>query len=61
VSPVEQDTIDCEYLAYFEAKKSKNYKRDFMQLLVQTLKYLLKEINLFLARENMKNAFKSCS
>jgi hypothetical protein len=29
VSPVEQNTIDCENLAYFEPKK---YKRDIMQL-----------------------------
>ena len=38
MSPVEQDTIDCEYLAYFEPKKNqkkskkKIYKRDIMQL-----------------------------
>jgi hypothetical protein len=32
---VEQDTIDCEYLAYFEPKtnlKKNIYKRDIMQL-----------------------------
>ena len=39
MSSVEQDTIDCEYLAYFEPpkieKKIKNekfYEKDFMQL-----------------------------
>ena len=29
VSPVEQDTIDCEYLAYFERKKiQENFKKN---------------------------------
>ena len=38
MSPEDQDTIDCEYLAYFEPKKikmyenKKFYKKDFMQL-----------------------------
>ena len=33
MSPVEQDKIDCEYLAYFEPKKKfkQIYKRDTMQ------------------------------
>ena len=31
MSPVEQDTIDCEYLAYF-LPKIKFYKRNIMQL-----------------------------
>jgi hypothetical protein len=35
VSPVEQYTIDCEYLAYYEPKTNSFfflYKRDIMQL-----------------------------
>ena len=33
VSPVEQDTIDCEYLAYFEPKKIlKNSKKENLNL-----------------------------
>ena len=31
VSPVEQDTTDCEYSAYFEKKTKINYERDVMQ------------------------------
>ena len=34
MSPVEQDKIDCDYLAYFWPKKieKKNYNRGIMQL-----------------------------
>ena len=38
MSPVEQDTIDCEYLANFEQKQDSEkkylyiYKRDIMQI-----------------------------
>ena len=34
MSPIEQYTVDCEYLAYFEPKENykKKYKRDIMQL-----------------------------
>ena len=40
VSPVEKDTIDCEYLAYFEPKKLKKkiIKEILCNVLVRTLK-----------------------
>ena len=55
VSPVEQDTIDCEY------SKNQNQKNNFikeihiMQFLVQTLQYFSKNLELFFCvAENMK-------
>ena len=53
MSPVEQDTIDCEHLNYFEAKKNndkKNYKRDIMQLFRANATIFF----IFFAHENMK-------
>ena len=61
MSPVEQYTIDCEYLAYFPTKFSKKFIKEILcTFLVQTLQYFE---NIFLfAHENMKkNALKSCS
>jgi hypothetical protein len=45
-SSVEQDTIDCEYLAYFEPKtnsKKKLIKEMLCNFLVRTLQYLRKK------------------
>ena len=35
MSPVEQDTIDCEYLAYFEPKN--NFKKNTQEFLCNFL------------------------
>ena len=40
MSPIEQYTIDCEYLAYFEPKTI--YKRDIMQLFSEDASIFLK-------------------
>ena len=64
MSPVEQDTIDCEYLAYFLPKK--NFKRRFRKkiikeilgnFLARRLQCFWKKINIFFAHKNMKKTF----
>ena len=44
MSPVEQDTIDCEYLAYFVPKEieKKFDKRDIIQLFIADTTIILK-------------------
>ena len=62
MSPVEQYTIDCEYLAYFEPKKKEKkiriffYKRDIMQLFSADGTMFLKKFKHFFAHENMKKS-----
>ena len=45
-SPVEQYTIDYEYLAYFDPQKRKKniYKRDFMQLFSEDTIWFLNKV-----------------
>ena len=46
MSSVEQNTIDCEYISYFEpkiSKKVKNYKIDIMQLFSADATTILKK------------------
>jgi hypothetical protein len=59
VSPVEQDTIDCEYLVYLEPKKNqkkKIIKEILCNFIVRTLQNFRKNVNFFknFASENMK-------
>ena len=60
MSPVEQNTIECEYLAYFEPKKNskkfkkRKYIRDIMQLFSADATIFKKNINIFFAPENKK-------
>ena len=49
MSSVQQDTIDCEYLVYFEPKKKlKMYEIDIMQFFSADATIFLKIINFFL-------------
>ena len=53
MSPVEQYTIDCEYLAYFEPK-NENYKRDIVRLFLRKLQYFKIILDFIFATENIK-------
>ena len=42
VSPVEQDTVDCEYLAYFVPKKFKRIKNIIKEISCNFLVWMLR-------------------